>query len=74
MVKGCVHLHIAKGKVDRIFIHLSDLPMSGVIHLKPDAQFTEDEFAQSHPNDADELLLSKKIFELGDSSIQVKFI
>ena len=53
--KGCVHIHIKNGKTANIFSHLSGYPEDCVIHLKPDAVMTREEFKKSHPDDISEL-------------------
>jgi hypothetical protein len=72
MCKGCVHIHVADGVITKVFLHLTDLPNDGVIHLIPDATLSTEEFLESHPRDADEVYTAarKDFFNLGDESIQ----
>ena len=72
MCKCCVHVHVADGLVAKVFIHLTDLPSDGIIHLIPDAALSIEEFLESHPRDADEVHIAarKDFFDLGDESIQ----
>jgi len=60
--------------VAEVFIHLTNLPSDGVIHLIPDAALSIEEFLESHPRDADEVHIAarKDFFDLGDESIQVE--
>jgi hypothetical protein len=69
MAKGCVHVHVKNGVVVNIFAHLTDLPQNGVVHLVPECTFSEDEFRESHPRDADELNIA---LNLGDNSVVLK--
>lgn len=71
MCKGCVHVHVADGAITKVFLHLTDLPANGVVHLIPDAILRTDEFLESHPRDAGEVYVAvhKEFFDLGDQSI-----
>ncbi|MBU1126748.1 hypothetical protein KKF11_00155 [Patescibacteria group bacterium] len=68
--KGCVHIHIKDRKVVNVFSHLSDFPDECIIHLKPDAVLTKEEFKKAHAVDIDELKVEakEKIYDLGDNS------
>ena len=74
MCKGCVHVHVADGLVTKVFLHLTDLPSDGIIHLSPDAALSMEKFLESHPRDAEEVHIAarKDFFDLGDESIQVE--
>jgi len=65
-INGCVHLIVRKGEVVNIFTHLSDFPKNGVIHLKGDKIYSEDEFKKSHPSDHIELQKHKKKIIISD--------
>lgn len=71
MCKGCVHVHVADGVITKVFLHLSDLPDNGVVHLSPDAVLGTEGFLESHPRDAGEVYIAarKDFFDLGDESI-----
>jgi hypothetical protein len=70
-VKGCVHVHVKEGRIVNVFSHLTELPEDGVIHLVPDEELTEEQFAESHAQDANELHLEPqmKVHDLGDESV-----
>ena len=74
MCKGCVHVHVEGGVITKVFLHLTNLPDGGVIHLTPDATLSTEEFLKSHPRDADEIHVParKEFFDLGDGSIQAR--
>jgi hypothetical protein len=74
MCKGCVHIHVADGVIAKVFLHLTDLPRNGIIHLIPDATLSPEEFLESHPRDAGEVYIAarKDFFDLGDESIQAR--
>lgn len=65
-VKGCGHLIVKNGKVEKIITHLSELPENGVVHLKGDKIYTYEEFKKSHPNDHSELRTKKKGIIISD--------
>ena len=66
----CLHVHVKDGKIINAFSHLTNFPDNCVIHLKPDAVMTYEEFSNNHPGDKNELeaLPEGKIHDLGDSS------
>lgn len=70
-VKGCVHVHIKDGAIVNVFSHMTNMPDNCVIHLVPDAVLTQEQFAESHPQDRNELLTEPKdaVFDLGDDSV-----
>ena len=70
-VKGCVHVHIKDGAIVNVFSHLTNMPDHCVIHLVPDAVRTQKQFAESHPQDRNELLTEPEgaVFNLGDDSV-----
>jgi hypothetical protein len=70
-IKGCVHVHVKGGKITNVFSHLTNLAENCVVHLTPDAIFSEEQFVQSHPQDQNELCTKphKTVFDLGDESI-----
>jgi hypothetical protein len=70
-VKGCVHVHIKGGSIANVFSHLTNLPGNCIVHLKPDAVFSKEEFIQSHPRDKNEVQLESegRVFDLGDESV-----
>jgi hypothetical protein len=72
MCRGCVHVHVADGTVAKVFLHLTDLPSDGVVHLSPDATLSTEEFLESHPKDAGEVHIAARrdFFDLGDESVQ----
>ncbi len=74
MTKGCVHVHVANGKVTKVVLHLSELPANGVVHLVAEEDLTMAEFLSSHPMDAGEIYMpvSNQFFDMGDDSISIK--
>jgi hypothetical protein len=72
MAKGCIHVHVVDGKIVNVFLHLTDLPESGVIHLSPDEVLSADGFLATHALDADEAIMSpsRECFDLGDDSVR----
>ena len=74
MCEGCVHVHVADGVIIKVFLHLTDLPSSGVVHLIPDVTLSTEQFLESHPRDTDEVHMAacKRFFDLGDESIQAE--
>ncbi len=72
MCKGCVHVHVADGVITKVFLHLTDLPDNGVVHLTPEVILSAEEFVKSHPIDASELHMAAhgNFFDLGDEAIQ----
>ena len=74
MTAGCVHVHVTDGQIVKVFLHLTDLPRDGVIHLTPDTTLGTKEFLSSHPIDANEIIVSPStsFFDLGDDSVQVR--
>lgn len=70
-MQGCVHVHVSDGVITKVFLHLTDLPNNGVVHLAPDATLSVEEFLESHPRDTNEETIAarKEFFDLGDDSI-----
>jgi len=50
-INGCAHLYFEDGKPTKLITHLSELPKNGVIHLKSDKIYSDEEFKKSHPQD-----------------------
>lgn len=71
MIEGCVHIHMKDGEIKNVFCHLSNIPINGVIHMKPEQILTEDEFKVSHHQDRKELTIDRdgEIYNLGPNSI-----
>lgn len=65
-VKGCVHLIVKHGEIESVYTHLSDLPKEGVVHLKGDKIYTNNEFKKSHPYDHIELEPTAKKIIISD--------
>jgi hypothetical protein len=74
MTTGCVHVHFTDGKIAKVFLHLTDLPRDGVIHLTPDTTMSTNEFLSTHPTDAHEVPVTpcKNFFDLGNDSVKVE--
>ena len=74
MCRGCVHVHVTNGEISKVFLHLTDLPTDGVIHLSPDDILTNEQFLEAHSIDANEVHLAacERFFDLGDDSVQVE--
>jgi hypothetical protein len=74
MTTGCVHVHITDGNIVKVFLHLTDLPSDGVIHLSPDEVLSAEAFMSTHPSDADEVAVApcREYFDLGDDSVQAE--
>jgi hypothetical protein len=65
-VKGCVHLIVKNGKIEKVVTHLSELPKNGVVHLKGDKIYSYSEFKKSHINDHEELETKRKGIIISD--------
>ncbi|MFA5777402.1 MAG: hypothetical protein WC906_03115 [Parcubacteria group bacterium] len=65
-IKGCVHLIVRNGKIEKVITHLSELPKNGIVHLKGDKTYSFTEFKKSHPNDDEELKMKKKGIIISD--------
>jgi hypothetical protein len=71
-IKGCVHLHINKGKIANVFSHLSKMPKNCVVHLKVSEVLTKSEFQNDHSQDKEELSAKPegRIYNLGNSTFK----
>lgn len=69
--KGCVHIQIKKGKIVNVFSHISNFPKNCIVHMKPDHEYTDEEFLKSHPQDENELKAKpeKSIYDLRDKTL-----
>lgn len=65
-INGCVHLIVKNGKIINVFTHLSKFPKNGVVHLKGEKIYTNDEFKKSHIHDHDELKPKRKKIIISD--------